>query len=87
MSILNSVLKVFVGDKSQKDVKAVMPLVEKIKAEEKNLENLSLDELRAKTDSFKNSIAEATQEVLEEIEHLKEKAQATEDMDAREEIY
>lgn len=87
MSILNSVLKVLVGDKSQKDVKAVMPLVEKIKAEEKNLESLSLDELRAKTHSFKTRIAEATKQVLEEIENLKEKAQATEDMDAREEIY
>ena len=32
MSLLNSVLKVFVGDKSKQDVKAIMPLVEQIKS-------------------------------------------------------
>ena len=31
MSLLNSVLKVFVGDKSKQDVKAIMPIVQKIK--------------------------------------------------------
>ena len=31
MSFLNSVLKVFVGDKSKQDVKAITPLVNKIK--------------------------------------------------------
>ena len=31
MSILNSVLKVFVGDKSKQDVKAILPVVNKIK--------------------------------------------------------
>ena len=31
MSLLNSVLKVFVGDKSKQDVKAIMPVVNKIK--------------------------------------------------------
>ena len=30
MSFLNSVLKVFVGDKSKQDVKALTPIVEKL---------------------------------------------------------
>ena len=45
MSILNSVLKVFVGDKSKQDVKAIMPLVDKVKSFEASLEGLSHDEL------------------------------------------
>ena len=31
MSFINSILKVFVGDKSQKDVKALQPYLNKIK--------------------------------------------------------
>ena len=38
MSILNAIIKVFVGDKSKQDVKAMMPLVEKIKSFEVNKE-------------------------------------------------
>jgi preprotein translocase subunit SecA len=53
MSFLDSVLKVFVGDKSKKDVKEIQPIVEKIKALEKEFEALSLDELREKTSILK----------------------------------
>ena len=49
MSLLNSVLKVFVGDKSKQDVKAITPIVNQIKTFESALEALSHDELRAKT--------------------------------------
>lgn len=56
MSVLDSVIKIFVGDKSQKDVKKIQPLVDQIKEEEKKLENLSLDELRQKTVLFKEKI-------------------------------
>lgn len=48
MSFINSVLKVFVGDKSEKDVKSLQPLVNEIKSFEKQLEGLSHDELRQK---------------------------------------
>ena len=48
MSLINSILKAFVGDKSQKDVKGIQPLVNKIKSFEGALTQLSHDELRAK---------------------------------------
>jgi preprotein translocase subunit SecA len=32
MSILNSVIKIFVGDKQQKDLKILRPIVEKVSA-------------------------------------------------------
>ena len=39
MSFLNSVLKVFVGDKSKQDVKAITPIVNQVKTFEKYLIN------------------------------------------------
>ena len=58
MSFLNSVLKVFVGDKSKHVVSAITPIVNQIKTFEGALEQLSHDELRAKTLEFKSKIAE-----------------------------
>ncbi|WP_242117924.1 preprotein translocase subunit SecA [Aestuariivivens sediminicola] len=87
MSFLNSVIKVFVGDKSKQDVKALMPLVEKIKTFESTLEALSHDELRAKTIEFKATIAEANKAINEQIKALLEEAENTEDIDRREDIY
>ena len=55
MSLLNSVLKIFVGDKAKKDIKEIQPIVDKIKALENTFQQLSLDELRAKTEEFKRS--------------------------------
>ena len=59
MSFLNSVLKVFVGDKAKQDVKALSPIVAQVNAFEGTLEQLSHDELRAKTLEFKEKIAES----------------------------
>ena len=64
MSFLDSVLKVFVGDKSKQDVKAISPIVDKIKTFEAALEALSHDELRAKTAEFKAIIAEARNRLM-----------------------
>ncbi|MBR9915840.1 MAG: preprotein translocase subunit SecA [Algicola sp.] len=87
MSFLNSVLKVFVGDKAKQDVKALSPIVEKVKAFESALEQLSHDELRAKTDEFRQKIAEARQPLKEKIDQLLLDAEATDDIDHREDIY
>ena len=67
MSLLDSVLKVFVGDKSKQDVKAILPLVDKVKDAEKGLAALSHDELRAKTTAFKQKIEEARKDVEAQI--------------------
>ncbi|MBU3821775.1 preprotein translocase subunit SecA [Flavobacteriaceae bacterium XHP0103] len=87
MSFLDSVLKVFVGDKSKQDVKAITPIVEKIKTFEAALEKLTHDELRAKTLEFKAAIAEANKAIDEQIKTLTAEAEATEDIDKREDIY
>ncbi|WP_026753242.1 preprotein translocase subunit SecA [Sediminibacter sp. Hel_I_10] len=87
MSFLDSVLKVFVGDKSKQDVKSISPIVEQVKSFEKALEQLSHDGLRAKTNEFKSKIAQAQQPLQERIEKLMVDAEATEDIDEREEYY
>ncbi|MCR8666382.1 preprotein translocase subunit SecA [Aestuariibaculum sp. M13] len=87
MSFLNSVLKVFVGDKSKQDVKAITPIVNKIKSFEASLEGLSHDALRAKTTEFKGLIAEAIKPLNDKINGLLEEAENTDDIDRREDIY
>jgi preprotein translocase subunit SecA len=87
MSFLNSVLKVFVGDKSKQDVKALSPIIEKVKVFEKEIEALTLDELRAKTEAFKNQIAEERKVYDDKINELLHEADTTENIDKREDIY
>jgi len=87
MSFLDSVLKIFVGDKSEKDVKSIQPTVNQIKALESDFEKLSLDELRNKTTSFKQKIKEATKEVDQQMLDLGQKAENSEDIAEKEDIY
>ena len=87
MSFINSILKAFVGDKSQKDVKSIQPLVTKIKSFESNLTHLSHDDLRAKTAEFKLKIKTARAEKDAAIAAKKLEAENTPDIDDREEIY
>src|SRR5574343_464427 len=87
MSIINSILKAFVGDKSEKDVKAIQPLITKVKSFENALKALSHDELRAKTAEFKSKIQQARAEKDAKIVSLKQDAEQTQDIDAREDIY
>jgi len=86
MSFINSVLKVFVGDKSEKDVKALQPLVKQIKSYEQELTSLSIDELRQRTESFKAQIKADRKALDDQIEALKEEVQNSTDIDRNEEI-
>ena len=53
MGFLNKIFKSY----SEKEVKRVMPIVEKINSLEPEMEKLSDEELRAKTDYFKSELA------------------------------
>lgn len=87
MSFLNSVLKIFVGDKSEKDVKALQPILEQVKSFEKQLEGISHDELRKKTDTFKQKIADDISDITAKIKALEEEVKASDDIDKNEETY
>ncbi|MEN8775673.1 MAG: preprotein translocase subunit SecA [Polaribacter sp.] len=86
MSILNSVIKLFVGDKQQKDLKNLQPIVEDVKKFEAALSKLSHDELRAKTIEFKDKIKAATKQFTDKIDALEIDAK-TADIDKQEDIY
>ncbi|MES2748538.1 MAG: preprotein translocase subunit SecA [Bacteroidota bacterium] len=87
MSFINSIIKAFVGDKSQKDVQATQHYITKIKAIEPTLSALSHDELRAKTAAFKEKIKQSRAAQDAEIATKKTEAENTEDIDLREDIY
>ncbi|WP_019670230.1 preprotein translocase subunit SecA [Eudoraea adriatica] len=87
MSILNSVIKAFVGDKAKKDVKELQPLLKEIKSFEAALESLNHNELRQKTKDFKLTIKKSAEELQKQIDLLKEEVKASPDIDRNEEIY
>ena len=87
MSILNNILKTFVGDKTKKDLDKITPLVSQIKTFEKQLEALSHDELRAKTADFKTQIEESRAPFEAKIKTLLDEVEATQDLDEKESIY
>jgi preprotein translocase subunit SecA len=78
--MLNIVKKLF-GDKHEKNLKLLWPVVDEINQEYEKLKQLSDDELRAKTQEFKNKINEFTAETKKHIDELKEKLQSDEDFD------
>ncbi len=86
MSLLNSVLKLFVGDKQQKDLKLLQPIVEKTNSFAEAIGNLSNDELRGKSAEFKSKIKEATNSFETKITGL-EKEVLSADIDRQEAIY
>ena len=86
MSILNSVIKLFVGDKQQKDLKGLQPVIENVNKFELAFSKLSHDELREKTRAFKNKLKNATKEVDDQIATLEEEAK-TAQIDRQEDIY
>jgi len=87
MSLINTIIKAFVGDKSEKDVKLIRPIIEKVKKYENELQSLNNDELRAKTVYFQDLIKEGRAEKDAKILTLKQEIDATDDFDKREEIY
>ena len=87
MSILNSILKIFVGDKSKQDVKIISPIVKRVISFEKNISQLSNDELRAKTLYFKSTIEDSIKILNDQIKSLESEVESTDDFDKKEELY
>ena len=57
MSLINSLLNIFVGNKSKKDLKEVESIVKDILSYGEQMSLLSHNELRNKTIEFKNQIS------------------------------
>ncbi|WP_353184353.1 preprotein translocase subunit SecA [Parapedobacter lycopersici] len=72
--MLTFLSKIF-GSKSDRDIKHIQPLVERIKEEYAKLDSLSHDELRSKTVAFKQRIAAYLETIDKEIAELKGEAE------------
>lgn len=67
----NDILSKLFGNKAQRDLKEITPYVEKIKAAYLNIENLSNDKLRARTEAIKRKIVETVAPEKNKIAGLK----------------
>ncbi len=77
--MFNFLNKIF-GSKSERDVKSMKPLVEKINAEYALLSSISHDELRAKTTDFKARINQGLAQIDEEIASIKKEVEENESL-------
>ena len=74
MSFTSFLSKLF-GNKSQRDLKEIMPIVDKIKALGPQMESLSNDELRDAINQVRQSIAESTSKFEESNKELRSKVE------------
>ncbi len=68
--MLNVIHRLF-GDSNERELKKLWPVVEEIKSFDAKMKLLSEDQLRGKTDEFKQRIAEAVAPIEEEMAELK----------------
>lgn len=83
--MLDFISKLF-GSKSERDVKSIQPIVEKIKAEFAKLGDISNDELRAKTINFKETIKQGLSGIDAELQAIKDRTENEPDMDVNEKV-
>ena len=83
---LSKILQSLFGNKSSRDMKLIQPLVEKVKAVYPEIQSLSNDALRAKTNEIKKYVQDSAKEQKQQIEELKSKIEDT-PIDEREEIF
>ena len=84
---ITKTFKKILGSKADRDIKEVMPLVEKIKAIYPSLEQISNDELREKTAEFKNKIEAHIAEEQDKVAKLKSEVEQENDVERKEAIY
>jgi preprotein translocase subunit SecA len=87
MSILNSILKIFVGDKAKKDLKEISPIISEINLKQEKYIKFSDDKLRNKTQEFKTVIKKLKKTFQDDIDLLNEKIVNENDIDKKENFY
>ena len=83
--MLQFISKLF-GSKSDRDVKGIQPIVEKVKEAFAKLENLSNDELRAMTVGFKETIQTGLASIDDELQQIKDRIATELEMDVNEKV-
>jgi len=85
--MLGFINKIFGGSKSEKDVKKIQPLIKEINQHYESYQSLSNDELRAKTQEFRDRIAQHLADVDAQIAAKKAEADEITDLHQREAVY
>ncbi len=87
MGFIDNVLKGFLGDKNVTDLKETKKVLNKIKAVEPKIGELSDDGLRAKTAEFKEKLKTATASITSQIEETKEQIKNSTNVDEKETLF
>ncbi len=85
--MLGNLVKKIFGDKNTRAMKDLWPIVDQINEEYEKLQNLTDDELRAKTQEFKARIAEVTKETRDAIEEINKKLRSDDFEDDKDTFY
>ncbi len=83
---INDFLSKLFGNKAQRDLKEIMPIVDKITAIYPSIAQLTNDELRARTEAIKQRLRDVVQNERDQIAALRAKIEETE-INEREKIY
>ncbi len=86
MAFVTKILGKILGNKSERDIREVTPIINQIKSEYERISRLSTDELRAESAKLKQIIADRIKPEEDEIEALKLEAEEVEIQDT-EKIY
>lgn len=81
--MFNALLRKLIGSKNDRELKKVRPLVEEINGLEPEFTKLSLEELREKTEEFRNRIQTATQVVRASLDEAQAQVLRGEDEEER----
>ncbi len=86
-SILSKTVTKIFGTKSDRDIKAILPIVDKIKEAYAQLHTISDDALRGKSIEFKQRIADFLSAIDTQISELHTQGMATADVDEKEAFF
>ena len=88
MSTINSFLSKFFGNKAQRDMKLLLPYLQKIKEVYPQIEALNNNDLRLRSDTLKNNVRNSVVDIENEITSLKDKVENDNpSIEERENIY
>jgi preprotein translocase subunit SecA len=85
--MLGFLTKLFGGNKSERDINGILPIVKQINAAFEKLQSLPTDELRGKTQEFRKQIAAHLSKIDGQISERKTAAEQTEDVADKDVIY
>ncbi len=77
---VGDILTSIFGSKSERDLKRIWPIVDEINEHYEGMSELSDEELKQKTEGFRQKISDATKEVEEEIKSIKQTLNSSEEL-------